>query len=62
VELTKIEIKTAIESLQDEAAWVRDRLEYDDGQAYYEKLDRLAELNTRIKELASKLEDAPNAH
>ena len=57
MELTQTEMLKKIEDLRDEAAWVRDRLEYDDGQAYYEKLDRLAEINTLIKQLQTRLEE-----
>ena len=57
MELTQTEMLKKIEDLRDEAAWVRDRLENDDGQAYYEKLDRLAEINTLIKQLQTRLEE-----
>lgn len=57
MELTQAEMLRKIEDLRDEAAWVRDRLENDDGQAYYEKLDRLAEINTLIKQLQTRLEE-----
>lgn len=60
--LTKAEIAQTIDTLRKEAYNVRDRLEFADGQAYYQELDRLAEINTRIKELQSQFEEAPNVH
>lgn len=40
-----------IENLREMVNNISERLPYADGQAYYQDLDRIAELNTLIKEL-----------
>ena len=57
MELTETEMLKKIDDLRKEAYSVRDRLEFAEGQAYYQELDRLAEINTLIKQLQSRLEE-----
>jgi hypothetical protein len=57
MELNKAEILQTIEKLREDAQDIRFRLEYAEGQAYYQELDSLAEINTRIKQLQTRLEE-----
>ena len=59
---TKSEILVAVANLREKSTKVRDRLEYAEGQAYYDELDSLAEMNTLIKNLLNQLHGAPDDH
>jgi hypothetical protein len=59
---TKSEILVAVANLREKSTKVRDRLEYAEGQAYYDELDSLAEMNTLIKNLLNQLQGAPDDH
>jgi hypothetical protein len=59
---TKSEILVAVANLREQSTKVRDRLEYAEGQAYYDKLDSLTEINTHIKNLLNELKGAPDVH
>ena len=59
---TKSEILVAVANLRERSVKVRDRLEYAEGQAYYDELDSLAEMNTLIKNLLNQLQGAPDDH
>jgi transcription elongation GreA/GreB family factor len=57
MELTEAEILQTIEKLREDSQFVKSRLELANGQSYYDDLDELAEINTRIKQLQTRLEE-----